>query len=114
GGQSRVMPVELVLVQGCPIFSPLSHVPVPGLAGGPVPVHLGHNASPTTNNVKFSETLREASPVARLSVPLAGCLNVLITQTPSAGRAAFGMGSGVPKLQPVAVQSGSAEFAAGL
>lgn len=42
------------------------------------------------------------TPVARSSVPLAGAANVLRTQVE---RAPFTMGSGVPKLQPVDVQS---------
>ena len=67
GGQSRVRPVELVLVQANPSFWPLSQVPVPGLAGVPVPEHLGHKISPVTNVFDESEMLRFASPVARVT-----------------------------------------------
>jgi hypothetical protein len=46
-------------------------------------------------------------------VPLAGALQVFSTQVLSAGSAGFGIGSGVPKLHPVLVQSGAAVFTAG-
>src|SRR5262245_45288576 len=42
GGQSRVSPCELVVVQASPARGPRSHVPVPGLAGVPVAEHCGH------------------------------------------------------------------------
>jgi len=49
GRQSRVSPVEFVLVQGSPARTALlSQTPVPGLAGLPVAEHLGHSSSPVT------------------------------------------------------------------
>jgi len=41
-GQSRVTPVELVVVQAIPARGPRSQVPVPGLLGVPVAEHFGH------------------------------------------------------------------------
>jgi len=41
-GQSRVTPVELVVVQAIPARGPRSQVPVPGLLGVPVAEHRGH------------------------------------------------------------------------
>src|SRR5262249_44920338 len=41
-GQSRVTPVELVVVQASPARGPRSQVPVPGLLGVPVAEHRGH------------------------------------------------------------------------
>jgi hypothetical protein len=52
-------------------------------------------------------------PLARSSVPLAGALQVFSTQVVSAWAAGFGIGSGVPKLHPVSVQSGSGVFTGG-
>jgi hypothetical protein len=40
-GQSRVMPVELVVVQARPVRGPRSQVPVPGLLGVPLAEHRG-------------------------------------------------------------------------
>ena len=40
-GQSRVKPVELVVVQAIPVRGPRSQLPVPGLAGVPVAEHRG-------------------------------------------------------------------------
>src|SRR5262245_52588907 len=56
----------------------------------------------------------DAAPVARLKVPLAGALQVFRTQVVITGIAGFGIGRGVPKLQFVFVQSGWAEFTAGV
>src|SRR4029453_5512939 len=55
-----------------------------------------------------SGTLVVWAPVERSSVPLAGALQVFSTQVVRAGTAAFGISSGVPKLQPVLLQSGAA------
>jgi hypothetical protein len=41
-GQSRVTPVELVVVQAIPARGPRSQVPIPGWLGEPVAEHLGH------------------------------------------------------------------------
>jgi hypothetical protein len=41
-GQSRVMPVELVVVHAMPARGPRSQVPVPGLLGVPVAEQRGH------------------------------------------------------------------------
>ena len=49
-------------------------------------------------------TVRLEAPVAKSSVPVAGAEKVLITQVGEA----LGIGSGVPKKQPVFVQSKSA------
>jgi hypothetical protein len=46
-------------------------------------------------------------------VPLAGAFQVFSTQVVIPGIVGFGIGSGVPKLQPVSVQSGSAVLTAG-
>jgi len=50
----------------------------------------------------------------RSTVPLAGALQVFSTQVVSVGSEGFGIGSGVPKLHPVLVQSGAALFAGGM
>src|SRR5262245_22607505 len=46
-------------------------------------------------------------PVVRSTLPPAGSRSVFNTQVLIAGATGFGTGSGVPKLQPVVVQSGS-------
>src|SRR5262245_46977854 len=63
---------------------------------------------------EFSGTAVDAAPVARLNVPPAGALQVFRTQVVMTEIAGFGIGRGVPKLQPVVVQSGAAEFTAGV
>src|SRR5215468_1424166 len=45
--------------------------------------------------------------------PLAGAAQVFSAQVVSVGSEGFGIGSGVPKLQPVVVQSGSVLLSAG-
>src|SRR5512144_77960 len=52
-------------------------------------------------------------PLLRSRVPVAGALQVFSTHVVMAGMLGFGIGSGVPKLQPVVVQSGSAVLTAG-
>jgi hypothetical protein len=52
-------------------------------------------------------------PVDRSSVPLAGALQVFSTQLVIDGIVGFGIGSGVPKLHPVSVQSGTALLTGG-
>src|SRR5262249_3527191 len=54
------------------------------------------------------------APVERSSVPLAAAFQVFSTQLVMPGMVGFGIGSGVPKLQPVLVQSGSALSTAGV
>lgn len=44
-GQSRVYPVELVVVQGSPARGPRSQVPVPGLLGEPVAEQRGQGCA---------------------------------------------------------------------
>src|SRR4029453_18122686 len=61
-----------------------------------------------------SGTLVVWAPVERSSVPLAGALQVFSTQVVRAGTASFGISSGVPKLQPVVLQSGAAELGGGV
>src|SRR5262245_10697743 len=56
----------------------------------------------------------EAAPVLRSMLPLAGALQVFSTHVVMTVIVGFGIGRGVPKLQPVLVQSGSAEFTAGV
>ena len=46
-------------------------------------------------------------------MPLAAALQVFSTQVLSAGSPGFGIGSGVPKLQPTSVQSGAEVLTAG-
>ena len=60
-----------------------------------------------------SDTVSEATPVDTLNVPLPGEANVFSTQVVMLGMVGFGIGSGVPKLQPVFVQSGPAVFTGG-
>src|SRR5262245_11399626 len=61
-----------------------------------------------------SGTAVDAAPVERSMVPPAGALQVFWTHVVMTEIAGFGIGRGVPKLQPVLVQSGSAEFTAGV
>src|SRR5215468_1838698 len=105
GGQSRVRPVELVVVQFMPTRAPLLQVPWPGLLGVPVAEHWGHGfvTLPESHTAELRLTVWVATPVPRLSEPPAGDAKVLIVHV---GLEA-GTGSGVPKLQPVLVQSGS-------
>ena len=60
-----------------------------------------------------SGTLVVEVPELRLRVPLAGEAQVFSTQVVMVGMAGFGIGSGVPKLQPVLVQSGPAVLTGG-
>src|SRR5262249_11910900 len=52
-------------------------------------------------------------PLSRSSEPELASWNVFSTQTDRLGNIALGIGSGVPKLQPVVEQSGSALFGRG-
>ena len=115
GVQSRVRPFEFVEVQAPPRLAPRSQVPVPGVLGVPLAEHRGQGCVPlpVMNVWELSATFREAAPVERLSVPLPGALNVFSTHVLRVGEEGFGIGSGVPKLQPVLVQSGCALLAAG-
>src|SRR5262249_50073054 len=107
-GQSRVTPVELVVVQAIPARGPRSQVPVPGLLGVPLAEHRGHGWArlPVRYTSELSATFVDDVPPARSSVPLAAALQVFSTQVLSVGIEGFGIGSGVPKLHPVVVQSG--------
>ena len=60
-----------------------------------------------------SWVLVDDEPSARLSVPLAGWLHLFSTQLVIPGTEGFGIGSGVPKLHPVFVQSGPVVLTAG-
>jgi hypothetical protein len=68
-------------------------------------------ALPVRKTCELRATLNEAAPVARSRLPLAGALKVFSTHVllPE-----FGIGTGVPKLQPVSVQSGAALLAGGI
>ncbi len=112
GAQSRLKPCEFVDVHAPPAFAPRSHVPWPGLAGDPVAEHCGHGcvAFPVRNEFELRATFSDAAPVPRFNVPLAGELSVFTTHVLVPPLA---IGSGVPKKQPVVVQSGVALFAAG-
>ena len=61
----------------------------------------------------WSGTFVDDAPLARSSVPLAGAAHVFRTQTVRLGIVGFGIGSGVPKLHPVSVQSGPGTLTAG-
>src|SRR5215831_1763912 len=115
-GQSRVTPVELVVVQAIPARGPRSQVPVPGLLGEPVAEHFGHGWArlPVRYTSEFSGTFVDDAPLARSSVPLAAALQVFSTQVVSVGSEGFGIGSGVPKLHPTSVQSGPAVLTGGM
>jgi hypothetical protein len=63
---------------------------------------------------EISGALVDETPVDRSSVPLAGALQVFRTQVVSSGRSGFGIGSGVPKLHPVSVQSGPLVLTGGM
>src|SRR5262245_52201948 len=56
---------------------------------------------------ELSATVIDDVPLVRSSVPLAGALQVFSTQLVSVTIAGLGIGSGVPKLHPVVVQSGA-------
>src|SRR5262249_47404570 len=119
-GQSRVRPCEFVVVQVMPARGPASQVPVAGLLGlpltaGPLPPPLLHTgqgcmALPVRLVNEASLTFGDDAPVLTSMVPLAGAVQVFITHelVPL-----FAIGSGVPKLQPTVVQSGSAVLTAG-
>src|SRR5262249_17971618 len=115
-GRSRVTPVELVVVQAIPARGPRSQVPVPGLLGVPVAEHFGHGwvELPVRYTSEFSGTFVDDAPLLRSSVPLAAPLQVFSTQVVSVGSVGFGIGSGVPKLQPTSVQSGAALLTGGM
>ena len=59
-------------------------------------------STPVSVVAEFSWKFRVAAPVPVLSVPLTGCENVFVTQTEIP---ALAIGNGVPKKQPVLVQS---------
>jgi hypothetical protein len=92
-----------------------SHTPVQGLEGLPaqtfpagVPMRqTGHGCVgvPVRIVFEFNWKFSVAEPSFRSSVPLTGCENVFSTQTE---RPAFEIGSGVPKRQPMPVQSNPA------
>ena len=62
---------------------------------------------PVMKMSEVSGTPADAAPVLMLTVPLAGEDQVFSTQVEMPGLVGFGTGSGVPKLQPVLVQSGA-------
>jgi len=111
-GQSDERPFGFFDVHAEPWFGLPSHTPVQGAAG--VPAHAepptdcaqigqGCCGLPVSTVAEFSGNVRFASPVAVLSVPVGPTPeNVLVTHTE---RPAFEIGSGVPNLQPGAVQS---------
>lgn len=114
-GQSRDSPWEFVLVHAAPWFGLPSQTPTHGEPG--VPAHgapaivptrqsgQGWVTLPVTIVREVSETFIELTPVEVSSVPLAGAANVFATQVERPGLSTFGIGSGVPKEQPVFVQS---------
>ncbi len=114
-GQSRVSPCEFVEAHALPARGPRSQVPVPGLPGEPVAEQRGQgwNTLPVTYTSEVSPTDIVELPVVRSSVPLAGALQDLIVQVERYTMVGFGVGTGVPKAQPVSVQSGSALSGAG-
>src|SRR6476659_7448833 len=57
---------------------------------------------------------RLAAPDVRLRLPVAGVAHLFTTHVLIEGMAGLGIGSGVPKLQPVLVQSGAAVLTPGL
>src|SRR5262245_16742977 len=60
-----------------------------------------------------SGTLMLVAPLPVLSVPVIGALHVLSTHALTVGMVGFGSANGVPKLQPVLLQSGCAVLTAG-
>jgi hypothetical protein len=100
------------VVQARPARGPRSQVPVPGLLGLPAAEHFGQGcaALPVRTTWDWSGTFVVDVPAVRSTVPLAGAVQVLSTQVDSP---ALGIGSGVPKLHPVSVQSGPAVLTVG-
>src|SRR5262249_33096627 len=107
--QSRVRPAEFVLVQARPARGPRSQVPWPGLLGVPLAEHFGQGCPtlPVRYVSEASPTVVLDVPLERSSVPPAGALKLFSTQVLRLGREGFGIGSGVPKLHPTSLQSGS-------
>src|SRR5262245_36512017 len=62
---------------------------------------------------EVSATFIDIVPSVGSSVPLAGALQVFSAQIVSPGVTGFGIGSGVPKLHPVSVQSGAVLWSGG-
>ena len=100
-----------------PCVCPLPHLPA---------THLGHSGSPFSGARRagevdggFSDTLSSASPVSRLMVPWRAPRRYLphsaegTERISGLGAGGTAIGNGVPKLQPVIVQSGSVVLAAG-
>ena len=118
-GQSVALPFGFREVHVSPSFGPPLHFPMHGEAGDPLhPVwggklpagvaavaQIGHGCvgCPVRMVAEFSWKFQVAAPVTRSSVPL-GCTgeNVFVTHTE---RPALEIGSGVPKRQPMSVQS---------
>src|SRR5262249_57710505 len=71
GGQSRVRPVELVVVQFMPTRAPLLQVPWPGLLGVPEAEHWGHGfvRLPDSHTAELRLMLCVVTPLASLSDP---------------------------------------------
>ena len=90
--------------------------PCPGLLGVPVAEHFGQGCArlPVRYDVGVQRDVRRRGARWRgRAVPLAGDGQVLSTQVVMPGMVGFGIGSGVPKLQPVLVQSGVPVLTAG-
>src|SRR5687767_8390299 len=108
--QSVLRPCELRLTHGMLWSGPPSQTPVHGDAGEPVQAgplveperQMGHGCDgvPVSTAVELSDTWRVAAPVVRSIVPPAGAEKLFCTHVE---RPPFTIGSGVPKLQPVAV-----------
>ncbi len=111
-GQSRVRPAEFVLTQGPPWLALPSQTPAHGDAG--VPAHggplvepcrqmgQGWDGVPVRTAVESSAMLSEPLPSAGSMDPPDGAEKRFSTQVESPP---FGIGRGVPKLQPGPVQS---------
>lgn len=115
GWQSLLRPCEFVVRQDMPSRAPRSHVPVRGFDGVGVPEPVfgtqtgqGCVALPVRNVSEPSGmTAFVMTPVSRFSVPLTGGAPgaLLMRFTTQLLVPAFGIGNGVPKKQPGAVQS---------
>jgi hypothetical protein len=110
-GQALVKPFGFLVVQVEPWFGLPSHTPVHGAAGEPehaapptdtAQIGQGWVGFPVSTVAELSSKSSVTAPLPVLRVPLAGEEKVFVTHTE---RPAFEIGSGVPKRQPVLLQS---------